>query len=120
MKAAFLFVAVLATSAFAADAPILTRANDLQWVEVPSPAGARHADLWEGTTFVRWPFSTKVPSATLTQDLHIVVLAGTVTFDIEGRHTEIGPGGRAIIPKGTAHALGCESSGECTFLRQLK
>lgn len=120
MRSLFVLVSLLAGLAHAADAPVIFRANELTWTAVATPNGAQQAALWTGATFARWPYSTQAPSATLTRDLHIVVLAGTVTFDIDGQHKEIGPGGVATIPKGVAHVLGCESSGDCTFLMQLQ
>jgi len=98
----------------------LKRAKELQWSDIDAMPGGKFTALWgegaAGAVLMRWPATAKLPSVTREHDLHIVVLAGTVTFDIAGGHKQIGPGGFADIPKGIAHALGCESSGECVFL----
>jgi mannose-6-phosphate isomerase-like protein (cupin superfamily) len=98
----------------------LDRAKEIQWSDLDKVPGGRTAALWSdaagGAALIRWPFTTRMESVTRDYDVHIVVLAGTVTFDIGGEHKEIGPGGFANIPKGVTHVLGCESSGECVFL----
>ena len=113
-------VATVAGAANASETAQLKRAKELQWSDIEAMPGGKFTALWSegnaGAVLMRWPSTTKLPSVTREHDVHIVVLAGTVTFDIAGGHKQIGPGGFADIPKGIAHALGCESSGECVFL----
>jgi quercetin dioxygenase-like cupin family protein len=52
----------------------------------------------------------------LSQDLHVVVLAGTLTVTVGSTYRELGPGSYVGIPKGVAHVLGCEAAGECRLL----
>lgn len=114
-----LFAAMVAR---AADTPTLWNSKEIKWSDDAAPAGAKHAALWGGSAagdsgvLVRWKFNTKVPDQVRMQDLHIVVLAGTLTLEIDGHYKEFGPGGFASIPKGVKHTMGCEAAGECTFL----
>ena len=106
----------------AADAPTLLTAKELKWIELAQPPGARQAVLWgdakaaDNGVLVRWSFNSKAPDLVRTQDVHIVVLAGTFTVEIEGGYREFGPGGFVSIPKGVKHTLGCEAAGECRFV----
>lgn len=117
-----MFLSILAAAGIASadDQLQLKRAKELQWSGIDAMPGGQFTALWSddagGAVLMRWPFTTKLPSVKREHDVHIVVLAGTVTFDIAGDHKQIGPGGFANIPKGVAHVLGCESSGECVFL----
>lgn len=107
--------------AVAADEPVLWSSKEIQWIDDAAPAAAKHAVLWgsaagDGGTLVRWKFNTKGPSQVGTHDIHVLVLAGTLTVDVDGRYREFGPGGFIKIPKGIKHTMGCEAAGECTFL----
>jgi mannose-6-phosphate isomerase-like protein (cupin superfamily) len=120
--AALCVALVVAAPGIAADAPTLWTAKDLKWIDVPEPAGARHALLWgdakagDNGTLVSWKFNSKAANLVRSQDVHIAVLAGTFTVEIDGGYREFGPGGFVSIPKGVKHTLGCEASGECRFL----
>lgn len=115
----------LGLSAYASDAPTLVTWRELKWIDLAKPAGARQALLWgdpkagEHGLLVRWKFNTKVPDVVRTQDLHVVVLAGTFTVEIDGGYKELGPGGFVRIPKGVKHTLGCEAAGECRLVMHL-
>ena len=119
LLAAALLVPALAC---AADAPTLTSARELKWTDVAEPAGAKQALLWgdaksaDSGVMVRWRFNSKMPETVRTQDLHIVVMAGTFTVEIAGGYREFGPGGFVSIPRGVKHTLGCEAAGECKFV----
>lgn len=106
----------------AADAPTLWNAKDLRWIDVAQPAGAKQATLWgdaksaDNGVLVRWKLNSKASDLVRTQDVHIVVFAGTFTVEVDGAYREFGPGGFVSIPKGVKHTLGCEASGECKFV----
>jgi len=101
---------------------VLLTAKEIKWTEVSDPAGAVQATLWgnsqtgDNGTFVRWKFNTRHPDLVRTQDVHIIVLAGTFTVEVNGGYREFGPGGFVSIPKGSKHTLGCEAAGECRLL----
>jgi mannose-6-phosphate isomerase-like protein (cupin superfamily) len=103
----------------AADSPTLATARELKWTDVSEPAGAKQAPLWgdaksgDNGMLLRWKFNSKVPDLVRNQDVHIVVMAGTFTVEIDGGYKEFGPGGFVSIPKGVKHTLGCEAAGEC-------
>jgi mannose-6-phosphate isomerase-like protein (cupin superfamily) len=105
-----------------AQSPVLLTAKELKWTDQAAPKGARHAVLWgderstEHAIMVRWPIGTKLADAVRSQEVHVLVLAGTVTIDVQGTYREFGPGGMAVVPKGVKHTLGCEAAGECRFL----
>ena len=122
-RIAALCLAILApAAAAAADAATFVTNKELKWVDLAEPKGAKQAVLWgdakssENAVLVRWPFNTKVADQVRTQDVHIVVLAGTFTSDAAGTYKEFGPSGVIVIPKGVKHTLGCEAAGECRFL----
>lgn len=102
--------------------PMLRGAKELEWRAVAELEGASEAALWgdsadvDRAVLVRWTFNTKVPAQVRAQDLHVVVLAGTLTIEVDGQYSELGPGGFASVPKGTAHTIGCGAAGQCTFL----
>lgn len=108
--------------AAAADAPTLLTAKELKWADLSEPAGAKQAALWgnagaaDSGTLVRWKFNTKVPNVVRDKDVHILVLAGTFTIDVDGKYKEFGPGGYLSIARGVKHSMGCEAAGECTIL----
>ena len=113
--------ALAAAAVHAADVPTLLTAKDLKWADLGEPKGARQAPLWgdtsrENAVMVRWPINTKVADQVRSQDLHVVVFAGTFTTEAGGAYREFGPGGVIVIPKGMKHTLGCEAAGECRFL----
>lgn len=113
---------LIAASAHAADAPTMSDAKELKWVDVATPAGAKQSALWGDTktidqgVMMRWRFNSKVRDQLRAQDTRVVVLAGTFTVEIDGKYREFGPGGFVNIPKGIKHTLGCEAAGECKFL----
>ena len=122
-RIAALCISILAPAlAQAADPPVLVSAKELKWADVDQPKGAKQAVLWgdakssDNGVLVRWPFNSKMPDLVRTQDVHIVVLAGTFTAEIGGNYREFGPSGVLVIPKGVKHTLGCEASGECRFV----
>lgn len=114
--------ALLMPFAANAQSPVLQTAKELKWTEQAVPKGARHAVLWgdeqssEHGVMVRWPINTKLSNVVRTQDVHVLVLAGTFTADVEGAYREFGPGGLVVIPKGVKHSFGCEAAGECRLL----
>lgn len=105
-----------------AQSPLLLTAKDLKWTDQTTPKGARQAVLWgdeqstEHAAMVRWPINTKLIDVVRTQDVHVLVLAGTFTVDVQGTYREFGPSGTVVIPKGLKHTFGCEAAGECRFL----
>src|SRR5687767_11659263 len=105
-----------------AQSPVLMTFKELKWIDQPAPKGARQVLLWgdeqstEHAVMVSWPINTKLTNVTRTQDLHVLVIAGTVTIDVEGKYREFGPSGVVVVPKGLKHTLGCEAAGECRFL----
>ena len=110
-------------STAAADAPTLWTSAEVKWSDVAEPPGARQASLWSDPatgdrgTLVRWKFNTTNPARVAEADTHIVILAGTFTFDVEGSaQKQFGPGGFLSIPKGTSYKPGCEAAGECIFV----
>jgi mannose-6-phosphate isomerase-like protein (cupin superfamily) len=109
-------------SALTQEKASLQTARELKWIDLPEPAGARQALLWgdpragDSGVLVRWPFNTRVRDLVRSQDVHIVVLVGTFTVDVQGEYREFGPGGFIAVPKGVKHTLGCEAAGECRFL----
>src|SRR5688572_27793466 len=123
MRAAILFVATIGIgSAVASDQAAFVNAKDLKWKEVAVPAGAREAPLWgdpasgDHGTVVRWKFNSKARDLVRTQDVHVVVLAGTFTAQVGDAYHEFGPGGYVNVPKGVKHTFGCEAAGECRFV----
>ena len=123
-RIASLCAAALLVPAFAcaAEAPTLTSAKELRWADVAEPAGAKEAVLWgdgksaDSGVMVRWTFNSKTPERVRAHDLHIVVMAGTFTVEVDGGYREFGPGGFVSIPRGVKHTLGCEAAGECRFV----
>src|SRR5829696_4033538 len=115
-----LIASLLATTALAQQAAFVN-AKDLKWKALAQPAGATEAPLWgdatagDHATVVRWKFNSRARDYVRTQDVHVVVLAGTFTSDVGGDYREFGPGGYIFVPKGVKHTFGCEAAGECRF-----
>jgi mannose-6-phosphate isomerase-like protein (cupin superfamily) len=120
--AAFFLLLVSPLTGLCGETPVLVSAKEMKWTDAAEPAGARLAVLWgdaqssDHGTLVRWKFNSKLPDLVRTQDVHVVVLAGTFTVEIDGGYREFGPGGFVSIPKGVRHTLGCEAAGECRFV----
>jgi hypothetical protein len=118
---AVMALALGAAAVRGADSPTLWTAAEVQWSDVPEIPGARQAHLWgrpgaDHGTLNRWRANTKLPAATREQDLHVVVLAGTFTVEIQGTYKEFGPRSFIRVPEGVTHVLGCEAAGECVFV----
>jgi quercetin dioxygenase-like cupin family protein len=122
-----LAVAVLAAAtaagAGAAEAPVFWTSTEVEWTDVAEPEGAKQALLWgdpktgDHGTLNRWKFNSKAPAVARSQDVHIVVLAGTFTIDREGsEQKQFGPGAFVSIPRGMKYQAGCEAAGECIFM----
>ena len=124
IRAAAVCLGTAAILAQAADPPTMLAAKELKWIDVDQPKGAKQAVLWgdakssENAILVRWPFNSKLADVVRTQDVRIVVLAGTFTAEVDGGYREFGPSGVVVVPKGAKHTFGCEAAGECRFIVQ--
>lgn len=118
-----LLAAATAAGAQAAEAPVFWTSAEVKWTDVAEPEGAKEALLWgdpktgDHGTLHRWKFNSKAAAVARSQDIHIVVLAGTFTIDRDGAdQKQFGPGAFLNVPRGVKYQAGCEAAGECVFM----
>lgn len=106
-------------------APILWRADQVNWSEIAELPGTRQAILWSdpGTgsyaAMNSWNATVRGPVHARRHNIQFVVLAGTFVLGVEGSPvTEIVPGSFAMVPGGVRYCIISGNQGETLFLSQ--
>src|SRR5947207_1350341 len=91
-------VVVLGAVTSAQSKAVVWPAAAVKWTDSPVAPGAKMAVLWGDPTKSAYGALKKIPAGTAiaahthTRDSHVVMVKGTVTLDIEGKKTALGPG----------------------------
>lgn len=100
-------------------------AADIKWTDSPVSPGAKMAALWGDPTkgaygaLKQVPAGTVIPAHTHTRDSHVVMVKGTISLDMEGKKTTLGPGSYVLIPGGVAHTPTCAAGAACQYFEEM-
>lgn len=119
----------LAATAYAkggkAKEAVLTKADDMKWVEIPESGGAQISpvtgDPMKGaySAFVKLPAGQDHPLHTHTNDVKAVIISGTFVVTPEGgTESKLGPGSYFMVPGGMRHTSRCDAGAPCVFFQE--
>jgi len=117
-------VIVLGAVISAQSKAVVWPAAAIKWTDSPVAAGAKMAVLWGDPTkgaygaLKQIPAGTAVAAHTHTRDSHVVMVKGTVTLDIDGKKTSLGPGSYSMIPGGAPHSATCGAAA-CEYFEEM-
>jgi quercetin dioxygenase-like cupin family protein len=100
-------------------------ASAIKWTDSTTAPGAETAVLWGDPTkgaygaLKQIAAGSSLPAHTHTNDSHVVMVKGTVTLDMEGKKTTLGPGSYALIPAGVPHAPTCAAGAACEYFEHM-
>src|SRR5437867_1919152 len=127
MKRTLVFVlvaiaALTAVAATAAEKATVTSASELKWVDNPAVKGAKQAVLWGDPakgpygTLKSLPGGTKLGMHTHTHAQHVVMVSGTIEFNMAGEaKKDLGAGSFVSIPAAAAHDATCKPGADCVY-----
>jgi quercetin dioxygenase-like cupin family protein len=104
---------------------VIWPAATIKWVDNPTIAGAKQAVLWGDPAkgaygaLKQVPAGTVLASHTHTNDSRVVVVRGTISLEIDGKTTSLGPGSFALLPGGAPHAATCGATGVCEYFEEM-
>jgi quercetin dioxygenase-like cupin family protein len=97
----------------------------IKWTDSPAAPGAKVAVLWGDPAKGAYGALKQVPAGTVlaahthTQASHVVMVKGSITLDMEGKKTTVGPGSYTLIPGGLPHAASCGAGAACEYLEHM-
>jgi hypothetical protein len=97
-------------------------ASDLKWVESTAVKGAAQAVLWGDPNKGAYGVLKRVPNGTVlpmhwhTHTTRVVMVAGTISFALDGSAPrDLPPQSHATIPGGVKHMATCTGGAECVY-----
>jgi quercetin dioxygenase-like cupin family protein len=118
-------VVILGAVTSAQSKAVVWPAAAIKWTDVAVAPGAKMAVLWGDPAkgaygaLKQIPAGTVVAAHTHTRDSHVVMVKGTVTLDIDGKKTPLGPGSYAMIPGGAPHTATCGAGAACEYFEEM-
>ena len=119
------FVFAVAGMAIAAEKAIVTPAAELKWTDSAVMKGAKQAVLWgdpaKGAygTLKSMPGGTMLGLHTHTHAQRVVLVSGTIEFNMEGEaKKDLGAGSYVSIPAGAAHDATCKPGPDCVYFEE--
>lgn len=97
----------------------------IKWTDNPGVPGAKQAVLWGDPTKGAYGALKQVPGGSVLamhthkNDARVLVIRGTIAFEIEGKTTEVGVGSYAMIPGGAPHAAICRGTAVCEYFEEM-
>ena len=104
---------------------VLWPAAAIKWTDSTVAPGAKVAVLWGDPTKGAYGALKQVPGGTVlaahthTRDSHVVIVKGSLTLDMEGKKTTVGPGSFTMIPGGLAHSATCAAGAACEYFEHM-
>jgi glyoxylate utilization-related uncharacterized protein len=101
-------------------------AESIKWSDMAAVPGAKQAVLWGDPTrgaygaFKLVPAGTVLPPHTHKNGSRVVIVAGNITLDIEGKATRMTPGSYSFIPGGVPHSATCHTGSPCQYFEQME
>ena len=97
----------------------------IKWTDNPAAPGAKMAVLWGDHAKGPYGALKQVPAGTVlaahthSHDSHVVMVKGSLTLDIEGKKTTLGPGSYTMIPGKLPHAATCGAGAACEYFEHM-
>ena len=97
----------------------------IKWSQSPAAPGAKVAVLWGDPTRGAYGALKQIPGGTVlaahahSHDSHVVVVKGSITLDMEGKKTMVGPGSYTMIPGKLAHSATCGAGPACEYFEHM-
>jgi quercetin dioxygenase-like cupin family protein len=97
----------------------------IKWTDSTTAPGAKAAVLWGDPTkgaygaLKQIPAGSTLPAHTHGNDSHVVMVKGSITLDMEGKKTTLGPGSYALIPAGVPHTPTCGAGAACEYFEHM-
>ena len=118
-------VVILGAVTSAQSKAVVWPAAAIKWTDTAAAPGAKLAVLWGDPTkgaygaFKQVPGGTVLAAHTHKNDSHVVMVKGTVTLDIDGKKTPLGPGSYSMIPGGVPHSATCGAGAACEYFEHM-
>ena len=104
---------------------VVTSASELKWIESPAMKGAKQAVLWGDPTKGAYGTLRSIPGGTAlgvhthTHAQRVVLVSGTIEFNMEGEpKKDLGPGSYVSIPGGAPHDATCKAGADCVYFEE--
>lgn len=97
----------------------------IKWTHSPAAPDAKVAVLWGDPAKGAYGALKQVPAGTVlaahthSNDSHVVIVKGSITLDLEGKKTTVGPGSYTLIPGGVPHAATCGAGASCEYFEHM-
>jgi mannose-6-phosphate isomerase-like protein (cupin superfamily) len=103
---------------------IVWPSQSIKWMDI-SGTTTKQAVLWGDPArgaygaLKRVPGGTVLPLHTHKHESRLLIVKGTVEFEVEGKRTSLPPGSFAMVPAGLPHAAVCQGSVACEYFEQM-
>jgi quercetin dioxygenase-like cupin family protein len=100
-------------------------ADAIKWTDTTAAPGAKIAVLWGDPNKGAYGALKQVPGGTVLakhthkNDSHVLMVMGSISLEIEGKTTVLGPGSFATIPGGVPHAATCRGTAACQYFETM-
>lgn len=104
---------------------VLWPAGAIKWTDTAAVPGAKMATLWGDPAKGAYGALKQIPAGAALaahshkNDSHVVMVKGTVTLDIDGKKTPLGPGSYTLIPGGVPHSAACGAGAACEYFEEM-
>ena len=118
-------VVILGAVASAQSKAVVWPADAITWTDSAVSPGAKMAVLWGDPAkgaygaLKQVPAGTVIPAHTHTRDSHVVMVKGSISLDMDGKKTSLGPGSYVLIPGGVAHTPTCAAGAACQYFEEM-
>jgi quercetin dioxygenase-like cupin family protein len=125
VSVAVVALAVTAGLAASAEKAVVTSASELKWVDNPAVKGAKQAVLWGDPAKGAYGTLKSIPGGTVlglhthTNAQRVVVVSGTIEFNMEGEaKKDLGAGSFVSIPAAAPHDATCKAGADCVYFEE--
>ncbi len=125
VSAAVIGAISLAESTAAQSKAVVWSGDGIKWTDSQAAPGAKIAVLWGDPTKGAYGALKQVPGGTVLaahthkNDSRVVMVKGTIDFEIDGKKTMLGAGSYVMIPGGAPHSATCRSGAACEYFEEM-
>jgi len=100
-------------------------AETLKWADTATAPGAKMAVLWGDPAKGAYGALKQIPGGTVLaahthkNDSRVVMVKGSIDFEIEGKKSVLSAGSYAMIPGGVPHSGTCRAGAACEYFEQM-
>jgi hypothetical protein len=104
---------------------VIWPAQAIKWTDTAAAPGAKVAVLWGDPAKGPYGALKQVPAGTVLAahthklESRVIMIRGTINFEIDGKTTTLGPGSYGQIPGGAPHAATCSKAGPCEYFETM-